>query len=328
MIEKLNIKIKYNLESLIAFLKSQDLNYDNDIDLALVIKDNDKIIACACKKDNIFKMIAVSCHYQNQNLVNKLISELIEYSYQENLYHYFIFTKMIYENQFNSLGFNLLVSYEEIGLFEKGEPNFDDYFENIKINRNLKTGSIVMNCNPFTLGHYYLVKNALLQVDQLIVFVVEEDKSYFKFEDRIKLVKEGLSEFKNVIIVPSGPYIISQATFPTYFLKEFNDYAKYYTNIDIRLFMKIMDKLNIEKRFVGEEPYDKLTNYYNEQLRDNLEDKLVVIERVKFDNHYISASRVRKLLSDENYKDIENYVPRNVYEFLLKNYRVKGNLND
>lgn len=52
-------------------------------------------------------------------------------------------------------------------------------------------GSIVMNCNPFTLGHRYLVEEASRQSDLLYIFVVEEDKSDFPFEDRFNMVKAG-----------------------------------------------------------------------------------------------------------------------------------------
>lgn len=321
MIEKLNIKLKCNREKLEKFILAQNLHFDADIDLCLVVFDEDKIVASASKKRDVFKMIAVDPNYQSMNYVNKLISELISYSYEEGIFHYFIFTKTKYEKQFASLGFNLLVSYEDIGLFEKGQPSFEQYYDNIKLDASLKTGAIVMNNNPFTLGHLYLVEQALKQVEQLIIFVVEEDKSYFKFKDRFELVRQGVAHLENVIVVPSGPYIISQATFPTYFLKELNDATLYYTNIDIRLFMKIMDKLNISLRFVGEEPLDELTNFYNQQLKNNLGDRLVIIPRKEEGSEVISASRVRKYLEKQDFDSIKPLVPEHVYQFLLDNYQ-------
>ena len=41
----------------------------------------------------------------------------------------------------------------------------------------LKVGCIVMNANPFTLGHEYLVQYAASRVHKLFVMVVSEDKS-------------------------------------------------------------------------------------------------------------------------------------------------------
>lgn len=320
MVEKLNIKIKHNMLKLKDFVEKQDLTYDADIDLALVIMDNNKIVASACKKNDIFEMLAVDPAYHNMNYLGVLLTELINYSYEAKLFHYFVFTKAIYKAHFTSFGFKLLASYEDVVLFEYGTPDFDHYYDNVKLDPNLVTGSIVMNLNPFTLGHLHLIKKALEKVDQLIIFVVEEDKSFFKFKDRIELVKDGVKDLKNVVVVPSGPYIISQATFPTYFLKELDDATLYYTNIDIQLFKKIMSKLNIKYRFVGEEPLDKLTNFYNEQLKINLKDQLIIIPRKEYDNNVISASYVRAKLAQHDFEAIKPVVTQHVYEFLEKRY--------
>ncbi|MBQ9442198.1 MAG: [Selenomonadaceae bacterium] len=77
-----------------------------------------------------------------------------------------------------------------------------------------------MNCNPFTLGHEYLIEYASKKVKKLYIFVVEEDKSEFKFADRFELVKRGVKKFSNVEVLPSGKFIISQQTFSGYFNKE------------------------------------------------------------------------------------------------------------
>lgn len=320
MVEQLNIKIKYNMQRLKEFVERQGLVYDDDIDLALVIIENNKIVASACKKNDIFEMIAVDPEYHHMNYLGVLLTELINYCYEANIYHYFVFTKAIYKAHFKSFNFKLLASYEDIVLFEYGTPDFDHYFDNIKLNPDLLTGSIVMNLNPFTLGHLDLIQNALTKVEQLIIFVVEEDKSFFKFEDRLELVRDGVKELENVIVVPSGPYIISQATFPTYFLKELDDATLYYTNIDIQLYKKIMDKLNIKYRFVGEEPIDKLTAFYNQQLKLNLKDQLIVFPRKEHDHHVISASYVREKLNEHDFEAIKPVVTNHVYEFLKKRY--------
>jgi len=319
IVDKFNINIKNNRDKLIEFLNTQDLNFDESIDTCLVIKDNGKIIASAAKSGDVFKMIAVSCEYQSQDLVAKLVSELIQIAHSEGIFHYFIFTKLIYQIHFESLGFNHLVSYKEIGLFEMGHPQFDEYYNNIEIIDN-NTGSIVMNCNPFTLGHRYLIEEALKQVDYLIIFIVEEDKSFFDFKTRFELVKKGVSDLENVLVLPSGPYIISDVTFPTYFLKTLDNLAEYYTNIDILMFEEIMKKLNIKKRFVGSEPTDKLTAYYNQQLTKNLKDRLIVFKRKEVNNQVISASLVRKYLETKDFDKIRHLVNDFTFNYLKENF--------
>lgn len=321
MTEKLNTKITSNVLKLKSFLKKQGLNYDNKIDLCLVIKENNEIIATASKYKNVFKMIAVDINYQSNNYVATLISELINISYQEEYYHYFIFTKKIYSYIFETLGFKMISSYKEIALFEKGNISFINYLDNIKykIRKEFENiGSIVMNANPFTYGHKHLVDTALKKVDYLIVFVIEEDNSYFSFKTRFEIVQHALSNYNNVLVVKSGPYIISNATFPTYFLKENSDVNEYYTNIDINLYIKIMQYLNINYRFVGSEPIDIVTNYYNNQLKIALKEKLVIIDRVKINNNIVSASLVRQYLKDNKYKLIKDMVPDETYDILKK----------
>jgi [citrate (pro-3S)-lyase] ligase len=72
-----------------------------------------------------------------------------------------------------------------------------------------KIGAVVMNCNPFTLGHRYLIEYAASKVTHLYIFAVEEDKSIFPFKDRFDLIKAGTAGLKNSTVLPSGKFIIS-----------------------------------------------------------------------------------------------------------------------
>lgn len=321
MVQVYNTNISVNKNKLISFLNNNDLSYDDDIDLCLVIKNNDEIVASACLKDNVFKMIAVDEAYQAMDYVAKLISELIAICHQKGIFHYFIFTKEIYFNHFRGLGFRLLVSFEKVGLLEYGQINFQNYYLKYQLDANKNNGAIVMNCNPFTLGHRYLIESAALMVDQLVIFVVEENKSYFNFEDRLNLVKKGVEDLSNVIVIPSGPYIISSATFPTYFLKSIDEQTYYYTNIDLLLFKKIMEQMNLQKRFFGEEPQDNLTNYYLNQARIVLDNHICIIERIKYQDKVISASLVRKYLENQDFELIKPLVNNFTYQYLLDNFR-------
>lgn len=182
-------------------------------------------------------------------------------------------------------------------------------------------GSIVMNCNPFTLGHRYLIEQALKQVDHLIIFVVEEDRSVFTFEERFTMVKEGTKDLENVTVVPSGDFILSQTTFPEYFLKIEDEDIIHNVEYDITLFAEqIAPKLNITYRFVGEELQDKVTDEYNKAMKKILPEhgiNVVEIPRVKTaDDVVISASLVReKLLSGEN-EDINRLIPQSTKNIL------------
>lgn len=187
-------------------------------------------------------------------------------------------------------------------------------------------GAIVMNANPFTNGHRYLVENALSQVRQLILFVVEEDCSYVPFADRFRLVEQGVADLKNVVVVPSGNYIISSMTFQSYFEKETKTEAVIDAAKDIDIFGKqIAPALGIAKRFVGEEPKDFITKQYNEQMKLRLPQygiELVEIPRAKENTigDVISASTVRASLKDGKYDLISKMVPVSTLNYLKNNY--------
>ena len=182
-----------------------------------------------------------------------------------------------------------------------------------------------MNCNPFTNGHLYLIVKAAKMVNFLYVFVVEEDKSFFSFEDRIFLVREGTKNIKNVKVVPSGNFILSYETLPSYFEKDSYQEKKIDASKDIEIFARYIAPLfGIKWRFVGEEPLDKVTRQYNEQMKMILEEydiSLIEIPRKKYEGKVVSASRVREALANKDWKLIESLVPVSTLDYLMKKWR-------
>lgn len=186
-------------------------------------------------------------------------------------------------------------------------------------------GAIVMNCNPFTLGHRYLIEKASSTVDRLYIFVVEEDKSFFKFKDRFEMVKNGTADLKNVCVVPSGNFIISAFTFPEYFMKDYVKEKEFDMSSDVEIFgSKIAPAFHITKRFAGEEPFDVVTKKYNETMNEILPRygiQFVEIPRLSTeDKTIINASLVRKLLKENNLKEISKFVPDSTLEILKAKY--------
>ncbi|MGN1394464.1 MAG: hypothetical protein ACI4V7_10650 [Succinivibrionaceae bacterium] len=184
-----------------------------------------------------------------------------------------------------------------------------------------------MNCNPITNGHMHLITLASKIVNHLYIFVVEEDKSFFKFADRFELVKVACKDLKNVIVVPSGRFILSAETFPDYFVKSENNDITVDTSNDIHIFGKYICKLfDISIRFTGEEPIDKVTKQYNETMSKILPKYGVTFLEIprksisESEDQVISASYVRKLLKEKNFEEIKKIVPITTYDFLVKNY--------
>ena len=186
--------------------------------------------------------------------------------------------------------------------------------------KKIPVGAIVMNCNPFTLGHEYLIEYAMKKVKKLYVFVVEEDKSDFKFADRFKLVKEGVKKFSNVEVLPSGKFIISQQTFSGYFNKENLQDVAVDSSEDVEIFgREIAPTLGITVRFVGEEPVDKVTKSYNDTMKKILPQygvEVCEIPRREINGEVISAKKVREALKVGDFDTIKKLVPKTTLKFL------------
>lgn len=187
-----------------------------------------------------------------------------------------------------------------------------------------RIGAIVMNANPFTNGHRYLVEEALKDVDYLIVFVVSEDRSVFSFKDRFHMVSKNLEDLDHVLVVPSGKYCISSFTFPAYFKKEILQDQVINSTKDLELFaQRIAPELAISIRFVGEEPTDYVTKQYNEAMKKILplyQIDVVEIKRKSINDNVISASTVRRYMKEKNQKKIETLVPKVTYDYICNHY--------
>ncbi len=181
--------------------------------------------------------------------------------------------------------------------------------------------SIVMNANPFTLGHRALVENALTRASFVHLFVLSEDVSLFPAHIRLRLVREGTSDLPGVIIHTTDAYMISRASFPSYFLKKKTDATSVQAELDATLFRdRIAPALGITNRTVGDEPTDPVTAIYNKTLISTLEGKinLTIVPRIKtHEGETISASRVRELFLEGDLAGLRPYVPETTYRYLI-----------
>ena len=196
----------------------------------------------------------------------------------------------------------------------------DQYFSDFSGDNYNTVGAIVMNCNPFSKGHRYLIEQASQMVELLIVFVVEEDESLFPFEERFWLVKEGTKDLTNVMVVPSGDFILSKNNFQEYFSKQENEVVALNAEYDVNVFADYIAKpLHIRYRFAGEEPDDRVTRVYNETMEKVLPTKginFVKFQRITVDGEVVSASKVRKYLKEGDYEKAFALLPETTIQYL------------
>ena len=285
-------------------------------------EDGDRILAGGGLEGNLIKCVAVSEAARSEGLTAKLLSRLMELTRERGYDTVRLFTKPSNRGIFGSLGFRLLATAEKAILMEAGADGLKEYKKYLSEKATEgRNGVIVMNANPFTRGHRYLVEQAAGQVDHLYVIAVKEDRSLFPYEERLKMIERGCEDMANVTVCKGSDYAISAATFPTYFLKRTDDATLTYTALDLDLFANhIAPALGAKIRFAGSEPEDELTRLYNAQMAEKLPAKgveFVEIPRLRTDQMTISASRVRKALDGGDFAAACEMVPPTTTPHLL-----------
>ena len=296
-------------------------------------EDGDEIIAGGGLDGNVIKCVAVSEAARSEGLMNILVSRLIAIAHEEGHESVKAFTKPANEDIFRSLGFKLLASSGNAILMENGRgglPEYRKYLESLA--RPGRNGAIVMNANPFTKGHRYLIEQAASQVDNLYVIVVKEDRSRFPYAERKSMIEAGCAGLSNVIVCEGSDYAISAATFPTYFLKQLDDATPTQIALDLDLFVKhIARPLGVTVRFAGSEPEDKLTRCYNEMMSEILPAggygskgnpagqpiSFVEIPRLEQNGRPVSATALRSALDRGDLKAAMEFVPVSTVPYLI-----------
>jgi len=304
------------------FLEKENLSLEMDIDYAVVMTDRDSLIACGCASGNVLKCFAVAEAYKNHGLISRIMSFLRLNAYHKGIATLFLFTKPENEKIFSDLGFYLLASSPEAVLMENSPHGWKNYIQSLsKPKISGRTAALVMNCNPFTLGHRYLIEKACTGFDTVHLFILKEDLSVFSFSDRIKLVRSGTEDLKNLYIHEGKDYIISRATFPEYFLKDKKIMDQTHARLDLNLFAKkIAPSLGITARMVGEEPYCPVTSSYNTLMKEILPSQGITvteIPRKEVDHLAVSATKVRQALAEGKLELLKNWVPLSTYNFLI-----------
>ncbi len=319
--------LQEELERIKIFLNKFSLKLDPNLTKTFYIEnDNNEIIGTISCQDYIIKDLAVDESYQSENLASLLINEILNYFRLNNIYNYQVFTKPIYKTIFISLGFKEIVSTDKVIMLEGGVSFINDKIKEInktltnrfgELNESCDLGCVVINGNPITNGHMHIIEEASKNHKMVVLFVVEEDKSEFTFEERFSFAYLSTMRLGNICVIPSSKYIVSSSTFPSYFLKDENEALEQYSKIDALIFKEyFMKQLFIKKRYVGTETILKMVNY-NNILKETLQDKLVIMERLQENNEVISASKVRSLLKENKIEEALLYVPREI-SFILR----------
>lgn len=293
-----------------------------------IFDSEDRLVGGGGIEGNVMKCIALSEATRNESLTNPLVSRIRESALADGHQEIFIFTKPENRIIFESLAFHTVGMAEKAILMESDPRGIGSYCRNLSelaektmTNANERRGVIVMNCNPLTLGHLYLIENAAKRVDRLFIIPVKDSDTEYTYSERKSMMEKATCHLKNVTVVPGSPYSISRATFPTYFLKELSDASITHIGLDLDIFSRhIAPALGVCVRFIGTEPTDALTREYNTFIHRTLPQKGIEVEeiaRLENNGDPVSASRVRKLSDNMQIGAAMRLLPESSIPYLL-----------
>lgn len=303
-----------------ALVEGQGLRFEADFDELAGLFDQDRLVACGARAGHVLKMIAILPGYQGGDALGALVTPLVQSALGAGHDTVFVFTAPGSAASFEALNFRLLADHGEAVLLELG-PGLDAWLgPHVSAAPPGPNGAVVVNANPFTLGHLHLVEYAARHVDRLYLFVVREDRSAFPFPVRFRLVQEGTAHLANVTVLETGRYAVSGVTFPSYFLKCLDTAAETQMGIDLELFARrLAPPLRIAHRFAGHEPLDPFTAAYNRMMAEILPAhgiRWTILPRVRQAGAPISASRVRAAFLAADWPALSALVPPPTLEYL------------
>lgn len=333
MVERLPIDTSHGTrDAWEALLDRAGLRPEQPLDVVFGMYDDGELIATAARDGHRIKCVAIDERHRGGADFHALLSALIADAYDHRIDRLFCYTTPDAVMAFKNLGFRPIAATPEgITFLERGTPDIHDYIERLR-DENARfealhgtpegpVESIVMNANPFTRGHRYLIEDALTRSDRLHLFIVSEDASMFPADVRRRLVIEGTKDLSGIVYHPTDHYIISRASFPAYFLKRKDDATETQATLDAIVFRdRIAPALNITHRTVGEEPSDVVTAIYNDCLARQFRGHLHLTRTPRLtdgDGVPISASRVRRCLTTGHLEPLPDLVPPTTLDYLL-----------
>lgn len=308
-----------------ALLYRAGLTPDEDIDQTVLLWDGETLAAAGSRKGNLLKCIAVEETHQGDGLAATLLTALRQEAFREGFSHLFLYTKPENRLRFSSLFFYPVAKTSQVLLMETLKNGLKEFLDTLPRSGAAGTiGAVVMNCDPFTLGHRHLVETAARECAHVYAFILSEDKGFFSAAHRLEMVRRGTADLTNVTVLPTGPYLISAATFPTYFLKDRDSAGQIHCLLDIEIFARhFAPHFQIRRRYAGTEPLSPLTNRYNGTMAEHLPRfgiEFREVARLAQNGAPVSASAVRAYLQQGSLSAVRPLVPQSTFDFLSEHY--------
>jgi [citrate (pro-3S)-lyase] ligase len=311
-----------------AFLRARGLRWEDDIDFSVACLVDGTVVGTGSLAGRIIKCMAVDEAVRGEGIAATLISQLEAKAASRGTVNPFVFTHPRNTRIFSSMGYRSIGEVPgAVALLEKGD-GLERWLHSLSMVASWSeapesgsTSVLVMNCNPITRGHLHLIQAAASSSARVFLFIVAEEASVFPFDVRLRLVREATATMPNVTVLPGREYLISRATFPSYFLDHCPcEMAEVHARLDANIFSRrIAPSLGAARRFIGEEPYCPVTAIYNRVLKDVLPAhgvEVIEIPRLSLGGTAVSASEVRRLLRGGHLEAAQELVPPAAADYL------------
>lgn len=310
-----------------GLMQSAGLTADEHSEQTVLLWDGDVLAAAGSRQENLLKCLAVSPSYQGAGLTATLMTALRQEAFAAGHEHLFLYTKPRNAHLFAPLFFYPVAKTSDVLLMESKRDGIGTFLRSLPVHEiNGDIGALVMHCDPFTHGHRYVIETAARECDHVYVFVLSEDKGFFSAADRMEMVLRGTADLKNVTVLPTGPYLISSATFPTYFIKNRDVAEDIHCLLDIRIFLShFAPHFGIMRRYAGTEPFSPLTARYNALLKEHLPAggvEVREISRFEICGRAVSASAVRQYIQAGDVEKAAAFVPETTLQYLRKQGKI------
>lgn len=307
-----------------ALLSRAGLRAEETVEETVLLWEEGELIAAASRQGNLLKCVAVDPDRQGEGLLSALVTPLRQEAFRRGLRHLFLYTKPGNEGLFTPLLFYSVARTDQVLLMEDRRNGIRQFLDSLPAPPASAgpVGAAVMNCDPFTLGHRSLIERAAGECGWLYVFLLSEDRGRFSAADRRRMAELGTADLPNVTVLPTGPYLISQATFPTYFLPHRDQAEEIQCRLDLEIFTRyFVPRFQIQRRYVGTEPLSPLTARYNRALHEALPPRGVEVRelpRREAEGVPISASAVRAAWERGELETLRRLVPPTTCHYLQR----------
>ncbi|MGF1684170.1 hypothetical protein [Photobacterium minamisatsumaniensis] len=233
-----------------ALLECEALLPIDSPDIAVGFFDGVKMVAVGHRRRELILGICIAKAYRGQQLLGRLITELLKSAIDAGYDQMFLFSKP--ENrQFEQLGFSCVANSDKASMFEYGWPDIGYWLEGLQQQFSMSDRNLAvlrLRIADFCPALFSVVEQAAASSEQLLVLAEGELTDTHQYQ-QLKQACDGLPNCQ--LIAPSA-YVLSADLFPDYFCG-IENHALAHSQLAAAVFAeRIVPALNVKKVFVIE----------------------------------------------------------------------------